>query len=141
MTGPDIQLEAASDQVAEREPIGTLPAHAERTASLAVKISNLVVQAFRAHTGRGPTKARTSIESNLITVVLRDTLTSGERSLVAAGHVELVLEMRRTFQRMMREELVSGLETLTSRKVSAFLSDNTVNPDVAVETFVLEPYG
>jgi uncharacterized protein YbcI len=140
MNDPDIPLEATSDQ-AERESVSVQLAPAERAASLAVKISNLVVQAFRAHTGRGPTKARTSIDSNLITVVLRDTLTSGERSLVAAGHAELVLEMRRTYQRMMREELVSGLETLTSRKVTAFLSDNSVNPDVAVETFVLESYG
>lgn len=31
------------------------------------------------------------------------------------------------------------MEELTGRRVLAFLSDNHVDPDVAVETFVLEP--
>ena len=115
-----------------------LPAE-ERGGAIAVKISNLVVQLFRTHTGRGPTKSRTSIETNLITVVLRDTLTSGERNLVAGGQAELVTSLRRAYQRMMQDELIAGVEELTQREVSALLSDNHVDPDVAVEVFVLEP--
>ncbi|MFL5829413.1 MAG: Na-translocating system protein MpsC family protein [Solirubrobacteraceae bacterium] len=111
----------------------------ERGGAIAVKISNLVVQLFRTHTGRGPTKSRTSIEANLITVVLRDTLTSGERNLVASGQAELVTRLRGAYQRMMQDELIAGVEELTQRKVSALLSDNHVDPDVAVEVFVLEP--
>ena len=34
-------------------------------------------------------------------------------------------------------ELVAGVEEITGRKVEAFLSDNHLDPDVAVETFVL----
>jgi uncharacterized protein YbcI len=115
-----------------------LPAE-ERGGAIAVKISNLVVQLFRTHTGRGPTKSRTSIEANLITVVLRDTLTSGERNLVASGQAELVIRLRSAYQRIMQDELIAGVEELTQRKVSALLSDNHVDPDVAVEVFVLEP--
>jgi uncharacterized protein YbcI len=111
----------------------------ERGGVAAVKISNLVVQLFRTHTGRGPTKSRTSIETNMITVVLRDTLTSGERNLVAQGQSDLVVRLRRAYQRMMHDELIAGVEELTQRKVSALLSDNHVDPDVAVEVFVLEP--
>jgi uncharacterized protein YbcI len=113
----------------------------ERGGAIAVKISNLVVQLFRTHTGRGPTKSRTSIEANLITVVLRDTLTSGERNLVADGQAELVAGLRRAYQRLMQDELIAGVEELTQRKVAALLSDNHVEPDVAVEVFVLEPAG
>src|SRR5689334_14981546 len=39
----------------------------------------------------------------------------------------------------MRPELVAGVEALTGRRVIAFMSDNHVDPDVAVETFVLVP--
>jgi uncharacterized protein YbcI len=39
----------------------------------------------------------------------------------------------------MRPELVSGVKALTGRRVIAFMSDNHIDPDVAVETFVLEP--
>jgi uncharacterized protein YbcI len=38
----------------------------------------------------------------------------------------------------MRTELIEVVERLTGRKVAAFMSDNHVDPDVAVETFVLE---
>ncbi len=108
-------------------------------ASVAARISNHVVQTVSAFTGRGPTKAWTSIDGDLISVVLRDTLTRGERSLLADGRAQLVLDMRRAYQHTMRVELVSGVEQLSGRKVIAFLSDNHIDPDIAIESFVLEP--
>jgi uncharacterized protein YbcI len=92
-----------------------------------------------AYTGRGPTRARTSIDEDLISVVLRDTLTKGERSLVADGRSQLILDMRRAYQTTMRREMVAGVEAITGRTVIAFLSDNHIEPDVAIESFVLEP--
>jgi uncharacterized protein YbcI len=90
------------------------------------------------YTGRGPTRARTYISDDLVTVVLRDTLTKGERSLVSDGRTELVLSTRKAFQTTMEDELVALVEDLTGRKVFAFLSDNHIEPDIAVETFVLD---
>jgi uncharacterized protein YbcI len=107
--------------------------------SLAARISHVVVQLMSSYTGRGPTKAWTSIDRDLITVVLRDTLTKGERSLVDDGRDALVLEMRRAYQYTMRKDLVDGVEEITGRKVIAFLSDNHIDPDIAIESFVLEP--
>ena len=49
-----------------------------------------------------------------------------------------MLEMRRAYQETMRPELIAIVERLTGRKVAAFMSANHVDPDVAVETFVLE---
>ena len=68
-----------------------------------------------------------------------DTLTMGERSLVRDGEVELVLAMRKAFQRTMGPELIAAVERESGRKVVAFLSDNRADPDVAVESFVLVP--
>ncbi len=109
-------------------------------ASIAARISNHVVQTMSAYTGRGPTKAWTSIDVDLICVVLRDTLTKGERSLVADGRTQLVLDMRRAYQYTMRHDLVSGVEQLSGRNVVAFLSDNHIDPDIAIESFVLEAH-
>ena len=106
--------------------------------SVAAAISNRVVQLLAAYTGRGPTKAWTSIDHDLISVVLRETLTKGERSLVADGRSELVLSMRKAYQETMRADLVGAVEQLTGRKVIAFLSDNHIEPDIAIETFVLD---
>ena len=47
--------------------------------------------------------------------------------------------MRRRYQGTMRDELVAVVTEQTGRKVEAFLSDNVIDPDVAVEFFVLEP--
>lgn len=48
-------------------------------------ISTAAVQLLHDHTGRGPTKARTIVSDNLVTIVLADTLTRGERTLVENG--------------------------------------------------------
>ncbi len=107
--------------------------------STAASISNLVVGLMSSHTGRGPTKAWTSIDEDLVSVVLRDTLTKGERCLVSGGQSQLVLDTRRAYQDTMREDLIAGVERLTGRNVIAFMSENNIDPDIAIESFVLEP--
>jgi uncharacterized protein YbcI len=94
---------------------------------------------MREYTGRGPTKARTYINEDLITVVLQDTLTMGERSLVRDGEGELVISTRKAFQRTMSSQMIAAVERHSGRNVMAFLSDNHIDPDVAVESFVLVP--
>ena len=101
-------------------------------------ISKLVVRLVSEYTGRGPTKARSYLNDDLVTIVLRDNLTKGERSLVQDGKGELILEVRLAFQQTMRADLVSGIEQITGRKVVAFLSANHMDPDIAVESFVLD---
>jgi uncharacterized protein YbcI len=108
-------------------------------ASLSSAISNLVVRVTRDLTGRGPTQARTYMQEDLIVVVLRDTLTRGELQLVRNGRADHVRTTRRFFQDAMREEIVTGIEELTGRRVIAFLSDSHFEPDLAVETILLEP--
>jgi uncharacterized protein YbcI len=110
-----------------------------RDGPLAAAITTKVVQVFGDHTGRGPTRGRTFINENLVSCLLRDTLTKPERSLVAAGEVDTVLQVRRRFQATMRDDLVAAVEDLTGREVAVFMSENHVDPDVALETFVLEP--
>jgi uncharacterized protein YbcI len=76
-----------------------------------------------------------------VTVVLEDTLNKGERSLMEAGHPDAVINFRRLHQRAMRPALVATVEQLTGHKVIAFLSDQHLDPDIAVESFVLERNG
>ena len=107
--------------------------------SKAAVISNHVVRTMSAYTGRGPTKARTHISDDVVTVLLQDTLTKGERSLVSEDREELVLTMRKAFQETMRQDLIDGIEQILGRKVIAFMSDNHIDPDIAAEVFVLAP--
>lgn len=106
---------------------------------LSADISNAVVRLLSEYTGRGPTKARTYIIDDVITVVLQDTLTKGERSLLRDGEVQLVLANRKAFQNTMSAELTATVERFSGREVLAFLSANSADPDLAVETFILVP--
>ena len=106
---------------------------------LAAAISDTVVQALARTTGRGPTKAKTTLGDNGVFVVLQDSLTRGEQTLTDAGEGEAVLDLRRRWQRVMQTDLSREIEELTGRKVIGFMSDNHIDPDIAVEVFVLEP--
>jgi uncharacterized protein YbcI len=106
---------------------------------LAAAISTTVVKALARATGRGPTKARTTLGENGVFVVLEDTLTRGEQTLNDAGYGRAVLDLRRHWQSVMETDLSREIEVLTGRKVIGFMSDNHIAPDLAVEVFVLEP--
>jgi uncharacterized protein YbcI len=108
---------------------------------LSAALSNAIVALMAEYTGRGATQSKTCVNENLITCIMHDSLTKGERSLVTDGKEDAVLEMRRTYQETMRPELIAIVERLTGGNVAAFMSANHVDPDVAVETFVLELSG
>ena len=104
-------------------------------------ISDAAVGLLREFTGRGATRARTTLRDDTVVVMMSDTMTRAERSLVENGKVDVVLEVRRVFQATIRDDLVAAVESRLYRKVIAFMSANHVDPDLAVEIFVLEPQG
>jgi uncharacterized protein YbcI len=106
--------------------------------SLYVLISNAVVKLVRENTGRGPTKARTTIRDNVVVVMLEHSLTKGEQNLVRKGRADKVIEIRHQFQEAMREESSEIIGELTGRTVVAFMSANHLEPDLAAEIFVLD---
>jgi uncharacterized protein YbcI len=106
--------------------------------ALNAAISNAVVKLFSEHVGKGPTKARTIHSGKFVLCVLEDGMTKGERSLLRHGKDDYVLSLRHAFQETMKEELNIAVQALTGRKVSAFMSANCVDPDLAAEVFVLE---
>jgi len=59
--------------------------------------------------------------------------------MIEGGRRDLVHEARLAFQLMMRDTYVAIVEEATGRKVRAFMSQNHISPDIAVEIFVLEP--
>ena len=101
-------------------------------------ISNAVVSVMHDYTGRGPTQARTLVGDDIVIVVVHDSLTTAERHLVEDGERRSVLDMRVSLQRTMRGALTEAVEGLSGRTVSAFMSANHIEPDLACEVFMLE---
>jgi uncharacterized protein YbcI len=106
--------------------------------SIYVAISNAIVGLLREYTGRGPTKARTTLRDNLVVVLLEQTLTKGEQVLVEKGRGENVLGLRHEYQEAMRDEASAKVAEITGRKVLAMMSANHLDPDLGVELFVLD---
>jgi uncharacterized protein YbcI len=116
----------------------TSPSEPAADSIVAGLISKRVVQLLSEYTGRGATKVRTYVNEDLVTVVLREVLTKGERTLADAGKDEPVLEGRRAFQDTMEDDLKAIIEELTGRTVSAYLSANHLDPDIEIESFILD---
>jgi uncharacterized protein YbcI len=108
---------------------------------LAASVSNAIVGLHRDYYGRGATRARTVMGSDYVICFLEDIYTPVERTLIDAGRFAAVQQMRSALQDTMRERFSAAVEELVGRKVVGFLSQVHLNPDLAVETFILEPDG
>jgi uncharacterized protein YbcI len=100
-------------------------------------ISDAMAGLLSRYTGRGATSSWTSFNRDLIVCVMGNALTKGEKSLVEHGKPEAVLSIRSAFQQTMAREAISVVEELSGRRVAAFMSNNHIDPDLAVEIFVL----
>jgi uncharacterized protein YbcI len=93
----------------------------------------------RDYHGRGPDSVRTVIGHDHVITFLENLYSPSERTLLAAGETDAVVQSRLAFQRAMQTRFVDCVEQATGRKVRAFLSQVHMNPDLSAEIFVLEP--
>jgi uncharacterized protein YbcI len=102
-------------------------------------ISNGLAHLHTQYYGKGPTRAKSYFVNDMVICVLREGFTTVERTLIEDDRPEAVHQIRTTFQTAMRDRFVDVVETATSRKVIAYMSQVHVDPDIAVELFLLEP--
>jgi uncharacterized protein YbcI len=102
-------------------------------------ISQAIVRIHAEHYGKGATQAKTYAWDNLVVTVLRDVLTTAERTLVDVDRADTVREVRSTFQFTMEATFREAVERLTGRRVHSFMSQVDPSRGVGVEVFVLEP--
>ena len=101
-------------------------------------ISDAMAGLLSRYTGRGATSSWTTFGKDLIVCVMEDSLTKGEQSLVEFGRTDAVMNIRSAFQEGMAQEAIGLVEELSGRRVTAFMSNNHIDPDLAVEIFVLQ---
>jgi uncharacterized protein YbcI len=103
------------------------------------QISDGMVRILKETYGSGPSQTKTTYEDDLVLCVLRGEFTKVERTLTERGRSEVVSQFRQAFQNVMEPDFISLVETATGRKVVAFMSGNSEDPDMLGEIFVLEP--
>jgi uncharacterized protein YbcI len=104
------------------------------------EVTNGIVRLFSEYYGRGPTRAKSFLlDDAYVVTVLRDTLTTVEQTLAAAGHGDQVRSVRLTFQEAMAGEFKGVVERALDRRVVAYHSQLLIDADLGFELFVLEP--
>ncbi len=110
----------------------------ETVGEMLAAISTRIVGLLREHYGRGPSRAKTYAMDDCVVCVLRNGFTAHERTIVDSGDAGRVIEMRQEFQRLMERQYRETIESITGRKVVAFLSQAHLEPDITLEIFFLD---
>ena len=102
-------------------------------------VSDGMVALLKEYYGRGPTRAKSYYEDDLVVCLLRGGFTRVEQTLLEGGRTAAVIQQRMEFQELMRDRFVAVIENATGRKVIGFMSGNQQDPDIMCEVFVLAP--
>jgi uncharacterized protein YbcI len=111
----------------------------ERHGEALAEITNGIVRLFAESYGRGPTRAKSyMLDDTYVVTVLRDTMTTVERTLADAGHGHEVRQVRLTFQEEMADSFKGVVEKALGRTVVSYHSQLLIDADIGFELFVLQ---
>jgi uncharacterized protein YbcI len=87
-------------------------------------ISDGLVALLKEYYGRGPTRAKSYFQDDLVVCLLRGGFSQVEQTLLDGGRGAAVIEQRMEFQDLMRERFERVVEDATGREVIGFMSGN-----------------
>ena len=102
-------------------------------------ISDGLVALLKEFYGRGPTRAKSYFEDDLVVCVLRGGFSRVEQTLLDGGRGAAVINQRMEFQEVMRQRFEAVIEDATGQRVIGFMSGNQQQPDMMCEVFILAP--
>ncbi len=105
-----------------------------------LEISNATVRLYKAAFGRGPTHARARYAgSEILVVLLQDTMTTSERRLAALGEHERLRAHRLLLHKVVEGEIRAVVERILQRPTLTLISGIDTHRDVATEVILLAP--
>jgi uncharacterized protein YbcI len=113
--------------------------HSQAEGDTRGNISRRMVQLHKEFYGKGPTKAKTYLNGDLIVVLMRGGFTRVEETLLQEGRGDSVIQQRADFQSVMLGRFKEVVEEESGRNVVAMMSGSHQHPDLLGEMFVLEP--
>ena len=118
------------------------PASQERNITdgpAAMAICNAITGALKRSSGKGPTKVKAYSTHDQVAVVVQDMLTTLERTLVQAGHEQLVSEARQVLIERVAKECRATIEQATGRRVAGWQTEVNPRADRALMLVQLRP--
>jgi uncharacterized protein YbcI len=114
--------------------------HGAVAASPLLEISNATVRLYKQAFGRGPTHARSRFAGpDTLVVLLQDTMTVTERTLVGLGEHGRLREQRQLLRGAIDADMRALVERILSRHTLALIHGIDTERDVAAEVFLLAP--
>lgn len=115
-------------------------AHGPVTGAQTSQISNAAVQLHREYLGKGPTRAKTYFQDNVILCLLEHGATQIEQTLARGGRDDQARRVREDVLEASGAEaaLRDKVEEITGRAVSVLVSGHSPGADVTTLVFVLE---
>jgi uncharacterized protein YbcI len=115
------------------------PADHDTHGAMLTEISNGMVRLLKEFYGRGPTRAKSYFQDDLVVCVMRGGFSRVEQTLLDGGRGAAVIQQRMEFQELMRDRFCGIVEDVTHRHVIGFMSGNQQDPDLMCEVFILDP--
>ena len=106
--------------------------------ALLARLSTEMVRAQKKYFGKGPVQAKSYILDDMLIIVMKDGLTTAEKTMLDFGEHDKVRDFRQTFENRMTEKLTGMVEELTGRKVLTYQSQIMFAPERVVEMFVFD---
>jgi len=108
--------------------------------ALLTAVTDSMVAFHKRYHHREPVTAKTRLMSDeLLACVMGGVYTEVEKTMIELQRHTVVQETRSAFQTAMQERFIKEIERLSGRRVTAFISNSHVGPDLEVELFMLAP--
>ena len=89
---------------------------------------------------RAPVTVKTQLMGDeLLACVMGGVYTAVEKTMIELQRQTVVQETRSAFQTAMQDTFITEVQRLSGRRVTTFISNCHVGPDLEVELFVLAP--
>jgi uncharacterized protein YbcI len=108
--------------------------------ALLIAVTDAMVGLHERYHHREPVTAKTLLlGDDLLACVMGGVYTDVEKTMIELQRSPIVQETRSAFQTAMQHKFIAAVETLSGRKVLAFISNQHVGPDMEIELFMLQP--
>jgi uncharacterized protein YbcI len=107
--------------------------------AILAEISRMLVSIQKRNYGKGPVRARSFLQKDVLTVILEGGYTTIENTLEEHGHTNEVIVTRLALQKAVESEMRGAVEMLLRRSVRSFMSANDPANELQAEVFVLDP--
>ena len=109
-------------------------------AALLTAVTDSMVALHQRYHHREPVTAKTQLMSDeLLACVMGGVYTEVEKTMIELQRQTVVQETRSAFQNAMKSTFIKKVERLSGRRVTAFISNSHVGPDLEIELFMLAP--